>query len=130
MKIIAIDFDGTIVEDKYPEIGDLKQGAKEYINKLKQDGFWVIIWTCRTGEKLIEAITFLANQGIMFDLVNRNLQSNIEKYGGDTRKIYADFYIDDKNLFHYDSWEQTYKHIVAAGMPRKYSDKVIEEGHL
>lgn len=128
--ILAIDFDGTIVEDRYPQIGELKPGALEYINKLKQDGFWIIIWTCRAGDKLTEALTFLQKEGIRWDLVNQNMPENIEKYGGDTRKIYADYYIDDRNLYHFDSWQQTYKHIVAAGIPRKYSDKVIEEGHL
>lgn len=94
--ILAIDFDGTIVEDKYPEIGELREDAVEVINRLKKD-YFLILNTCRTGEKLQEAVDFLKANGIEFDLVNANHPALIEKYG-DTRKIFADYYIDDRNL--------------------------------
>lgn len=94
--ILAIDFDGTIVEDKYPEIGELREDAVEVINRLKKD-YFLILNTCRTGEKLQEAVDFLKTNGIEFDLVNENHPALIEKYG-DTRKIFADYYIDDRNL--------------------------------
>ena len=50
--VLAIDFDGCIVEETYPEIGELRKDAKKIINQLVQDGHYIIIWTCRTGEYL------------------------------------------------------------------------------
>lgn len=94
--ILAIDFDGTIVEDKYPEIGELKPDAVEVINRLKKD-YFLILNTCRTGEKLKEAVDFLKANGIEFDLVNENHPALIDQYG-DTRKIFATYYIDDRSL--------------------------------
>ena len=98
-KVIAIDFDGTLCKNKYPEIGN----SNEYlINSLidiqKRDKAYLILYTCRTGELLQKAIDWCSNQGLIFDAVNENLECVIEKFGGDTRKIYADIYIDDKTM--------------------------------
>lgn len=101
--ILAIDFDGTIVEDKYPEIGQMRPKAAKVIGRLKKD-YFLILNTCRTGEKLNEALSFLDRHGIQFDLVNKNHPALIEKYG-DTRKIFADYYIDDRNLAGLPPWE-------------------------
>jgi histidinol phosphatase-like enzyme len=96
--IIAIDFDGTIVADQYPEIGQLKPNAKEVIQQLKEDGHYIIIWTCRTGTRMYQVRDFLNEQEIPFDQINKSNPDNVEKYGIDTRKVYADVYIDDKGL--------------------------------
>jgi len=99
--IIAIDFDGTIVMDRFPDIGEMIPGAKEIINSFFEDGHRIIIWTSRTGIELARAIEWLAKSGIKYHLVNESCPENTKKYGGrDTRKIYADIYIDDKGLFH------------------------------
>lgn len=102
---IAIDFDGTIVEDRYPEIGELKPGAKQVIELFKKENRTVVIWTCRTGKPLIEAINFLLEHQIPFDRINASCPNDIAKYGSDTRKINADIYIDDKNFGGFPGWE-------------------------
>ena len=58
----------------------------------------MILNTCRQGKRLEEALTWCAAHGIEFDAVNENLKERIDQYGGDCRKISADYYIDDLNL--------------------------------
>lgn len=93
--VIAVDFDGTIVENKYPEIGTLLPHALFYLHKMRIDGHRLILWTCRTGDSLKEAVDFCNNLGVWFDEVNENLPEAIEEYG-QNRKIFTDLYIDDK----------------------------------
>lgn len=125
--ILAIDFDGTIVEDQYPEIGKLVEGAKEVINRLHGEGYTIIIWTCRTGFHKAAAVEFLAKNGIKFDRINESCPGNLLKYGGkDTRKVYADIYIDDKGLFQLPHWDDIYE-IVHDRVPTRV-DKIIREG--
>lgn len=108
---IAVDFDGTIVTDKYPQIGELKSGAKDTLQRLHKEGYQIIIWTCRSGESLVEAVNFLLWHNIPFDQVNDNMRENIEQYGGNSRKVCADIYIDDRNLFCNEvDWELIYLH--------------------
>ena len=127
--IIAIDFDGTIVEDKHPEIGEIRVGAKEAINQLQKDGYTIIIWTCRTGKPLLMAIEFLAKIGIKYHHINQSCPINVSKYGGvDTRKVYADLYIDDKMLFKLPSWDEIYW--IVRDLVPTYADKVGREGFL
>jgi hydroxymethylpyrimidine pyrophosphatase-like HAD family hydrolase len=96
-KIIAVDFDGTLCENKWPEIGVPNMKLIWNLTELQQKyGAKLILWTCRSGEKLEEAIQFCEERGLMFDAVNENLPEVIEWMGGDTRKIYADEYIDDR----------------------------------
>ena len=94
-KVIAIDFDGTIVEDTYPRIGVLKPKAREVINELVSQGHDVIIWSCRLGSEIEE---FLYNQDIHFTTINANTSYLMDKWGNDPRKVGADVYIDDKNI--------------------------------
>jgi len=95
VKIIAVDFDGCIVENKYPDIGE---AIPETIRRLLDEqagGTKIILWTCRVGKRLDAAVGFCKGQGIKFDAVNENLPEVIAEFGGDTRKIYADEYWDD-----------------------------------
>ena len=96
--IYAIDFDGTIVEDKYPEIGKPNERLISYLKHLKKKGHTLILWTCRVDKDLDEAVEFCKSLGIEFDYINENAKEHIEKFGGDTRKIFADYYIDDKAM--------------------------------
>lgn len=96
--IIAIDFDGTLVTDKFPEIGEPTH-LFESVRIWQSIGTKVILWTCRNGEHLEKAVKFCKEQGIEFDAVNMNIPEIIEEYGGDTRKVFADIYIDDKAAF-------------------------------
>lgn len=107
---IVIDFDGTIVEMAYPEIGELRLNAKEVINRLYREGHDIVINTCRSGKYETAAIVFLIKNQIPFHCVNRNLEKIIAEYEQDTRKLSGDVYIDDKNLGGIpDDWEEIYK---------------------
>ena len=108
--IIAVDFDGTIVDDAYPEIGSPKLFAFETLKELKKDGHRLILWTYRYGSKLQEAVDFCAQNGIEFYAVNKNYPE--EKFEGKvSRKIHADIFIDDRNLGGLKSWGEIYKMI-------------------
>jgi len=95
-KIIAVDFDGTLCESAYPDIGAPKADVIEKLKKEQQAGAKIILWTCRGGEKLAEAVYWSEEQGLKFDAINENLSDNIKTFGRDTRKIYADEYWDDR----------------------------------
>ena len=95
-RVIAVDFDGTLCENKWPAIG---APNKDLIYELKirqRRGEKIILWTCRMGERLDAAIEWCKKQGLDFDAVNENLPEIVELFGGDSRKIFADEYIDDK----------------------------------
>lgn len=106
--IIAIDFDGTIVEDAYPRIGKPMVFAFETIKKLQEDGHRLILWTYRNGKKLEEAIEFCQKNGIEFYAVNKNYPEEVfdEKV---SRKIHADLFIDDRNVGGFLGWTEIYK---------------------
>lgn len=95
--IYAIDFDGTIVENKWPDIGELNPDAINFIKTAKAAKHTIILNTMRTGKRLEAAVDFLKKNDLSPDYVNENLPSLIKKFGGDSRKIYADVYIDDRN---------------------------------
>ncbi|MGB0890716.1 MAG: BT0820 family HAD-type phosphatase [Flavobacteriaceae bacterium] len=108
--IIAIDFDGTIVEDGYPKIGEPMIFAFETIKKLQQEGHRLILWTYRCGSKLQEAVDFCKENGIEFYAVNKNYPEEIFD-GKISRKIHADLFIDDRNLGGFPGWTEVYKQI-------------------
>lgn len=95
-KYVAFDFDGTIVEDSFPNITKLRPYAKEVINKFSAMGGRVLIHTCRTGELEQDVIDFLEKEGIHYDTINANHPEMQAMYGNDPRKLGADLYIDDK----------------------------------
>lgn len=107
--ILAVDFDGTICELSYPEVGVMRKGADIYLRQLKKDGHTIIINTCRTGRYEGLAQDFLEENGIPFDYINSNLPSILELYKQDCRKISADVYIDDKCLMGLPEWSEIYK---------------------
>ena len=111
--IIAVDFDGTIVQHKYPHIGQEIPFAIESLKKLQQEGHQLILWTYRTGDMLQEAIDYCKNKGLVFYAVNRNYPE--EEYDDSiSRKIYADLYIDDRNINGIPEWGQIYQMISTA----------------
>ena len=95
-KIIAVDFDGTLCENKCPDIGEPNKDMLNYIKKRRRNGCKIILWTCRDGKMLEDAVTWCKEQGLEFDAVNENLPEIIERYGNDSRKIFAHIYIDDR----------------------------------
>ena len=98
MAIISIDYDDTIVYADYPNIGTIKPHAREVINNLYNEGHFIIIWTCRSGHHEQMASMYLREMGVKFHHINENHPENIVQYDSDSRKIFADIYIDDKQL--------------------------------
>lgn len=96
--IIAVDFDGTIVHDCWPDVGRFRFLAPWVLKWLKRRGHVLVLNTCRVGMPLQLAIMKLDDNGIHFDRINENWPARIRQYGGDCRKIAADIYIDDKAI--------------------------------
>lgn len=119
--IIAIDFDGTLHCGKWPEIGAPAPYAVDVMRKLHQDGHYLIIWTSRGGDLLLDAINWLLERGIPFDRVNDNKPDNSKLYGSNSRKIYAHCYIDDKNLGGLPTWPEIYEWITEMEIRHKGS---------
>ena len=106
--IIAIDFDGTLHTGHWPAIGSPAPDAAKVMRKLKEDGHYLIIWTCREGERQTEAINWLLEKGIPFDRINDHLPKTTEIYGYSSRKVYAHLYIDDKQVGGLPTWADIY----------------------
>lgn len=96
--IYAIDFDGTLCVDRYPEIGEPREEMISAVLDAQRAGDRFILWTCRVGERLEEAVNWSAAQGLTFDAVNDNLPDMIALHGKNCRKVFADGYIDDRNV--------------------------------
>jgi len=95
-KFIATDFDGTIFENAWPEIGAPIPGVIAYLKAQQKAGAKIGLWTCREGQMLIAAVRACRDQGLYFDCVNRNFPERIDFFHSDPRKIGADEYIDDR----------------------------------
>jgi len=101
--IIAVDFDGTLVEHRYPLIGKEILFAFETLRELQKQNHQLILWTIRTGKELEEAVEFCRQKGIEFYAVNKNYPE--EKFDDTTsRKINADIFIDDRNVGGLPGW--------------------------
>lgn len=95
-KIIAVDFDGCLCKNAWPEIGEQNTAVIEKLRQMKRNGCRLILWTCREGAELDDAVSWCAVRGLRFDAVNANLEDQNEFYGNDSRKVGADEYWDDK----------------------------------
>lgn len=108
-KKLAIDFDGTIVDDAYPGIGKPKIFAFETLKKLQSEGYRLILWTYRSGKELEEAIEFCRKHGVEFYSVNSSFEGEIFDEKNASRKIDADLFIDDRNLGGFPGWGEIYR---------------------
>ncbi|HOK39194.1 MAG TPA: hypothetical protein P5538_04745 [Bacteroidales bacterium] len=100
---IAVDFDGTIVEHCYPEIGEELPGAFEVLKELQERGHRLILWTVRDGIDLQNAVDYCLSKGIIFWAVNASFpDEEFNKYI--SRKIDADVFIDDRNVGGFPGW--------------------------
>ena len=97
-KIIAVDFDGTLCFSDWPELGEPNRPLIEYLSSQKRLGNKLILWTCRAGEALDNAVSWCKEQGLDVDAINDNLPEIVEQYGNNSRKITCDYYIDDRAL--------------------------------
>ena len=108
--IIAVDFDGTIVEHKYPAIGRELPFAIETLRKLQSDRHKLILWTVREGGLLEEALSFCRERGLEFYAVNRDYpEEERDRNNHFSRKLKADVFIDDRNLGGLPDWGTIYE---------------------
>ena len=105
--VIAVDFDGTIVKHKYPSIGKELPFAIKTLKLLQEKGHTLILWTYRAGSDLDKAVKFCEKRGLIFNAVNNNYDGE-ELDNTISRKIYADIYIDDRNLLGLPPWEEIF----------------------
>lgn len=105
ISIIAVDFDGTLCLDKYPGVDCLVQEAIDVLQDFRSRGGEVVLWSCRHGFPLSQAVVALKEAGLEFDAVNANSPKSLRDweqcsgypiFDSDQRKVYADLYIDDK----------------------------------
>lgn len=99
MKIYAIDFDGTLTRhSRYPQIGEANTEFIAWLKSQQAEGAKLVLWTCRTGRLLDEAVKFCESFKLRFDAVNDNLPEIKEKFGENPRKVFAHLYIDDASV--------------------------------
>lgn len=94
--IFAVDFDGTLSYGEWPDAGPANDELIDFLLHRQEEGDRIILWTCRAGEALDLAVDWCRMKGLSFDAVNDNLPEIIEQYGGNSRKISCDYYIDDR----------------------------------
>ena len=108
-KIACIDFDGTIVHHRFPDIGEPLPGAFDVMKELKEAGWVLVLNTCREDEKrpyLSEAIAYCKENGVVFDGVNSTpLDFEFRPEHSPRRKAYGNVYIDDRNLGGFPGWD-------------------------
>lgn len=98
-KIYAVDFDRTLnLAETYPQLGEPNRELITFLKERQQAGDKIILWTCREGDLLKSAVKYCRNHGLEFDAVNDNLKENIEQFNNNCRKVFADYYIDDRNV--------------------------------
>lgn len=108
---IAVDFDGTIVEHKYPAIGREIPYAVETLLRLQADRHKLILWTAREGQLLTDAVEFCRSRGLVFYAVNSDVPEDSWRDVSPSRKLKADMFIDDRNLGGLPDWSVIYRMI-------------------
>lgn len=122
---IAVDFDGTIVEDRYPEIGREVPFATQTLRMLaEQHHHRIILWTVREGESLQEALDWCTQRGVEFFAVNKDYPEESDDKQNYSRKIKADIFIDDRNICGVPDWGVIYRMITER---KSYRDILFEE---
>ena len=121
---IAVDFDGTIVEHQYPEIGKEKLFAFQTLKELEKRGARIILWTFRTGKELEDAVNLCRQNGVEFYAVNKNYPEEVQDETV-SRKIDADIYIDDKNIGGFPGWSEVWQTLYPFEIQQKEAEKRI-----
>ena len=126
--VIAVDFDGTIVEHKYPEIGKEIPFAIETLRTLSQEGHKLILWTSRDGKLLDDALAFCRERGLEFFAVNSNYPPGalFKNQAGRSCKVVADIYIDDRNIGGLPDWGTI--HEIVTGIRTAKHDAIRRHG--
>lgn len=97
--ILAVDFDGCLCDSSWPELGDPIMPVLSAAKRRQEQGWKIILWTCRCGEALQKAVEWCRDWGLVFDAVNDNLPEVKAAYGGNSRKITATEYWDDRAAY-------------------------------
>ena len=118
---IAVDFDGTIVENAYPAIGKPMLFAFETLRELQKRGFVLIMWTVREGKSLEDAVEFCRNNGVEFYAVNRNHPEEVMD-SETPRKLLVDIFIDDRNIGGFVGWDKVWE-ILCPEQPYNITEK-------
>jgi hypothetical protein len=121
---IAVDFDGTIVEHRYPKIGKELPFATQTLRMLIEDRHKLILWSVREGKLLEEAVEWCRERGIEFYAVNKDFpEEDLEKNQHFSRKLKADIWIDDRNIGGLPDWGTIYQMITE----RKTYEQILSE---
>lgn len=96
--IIAVDFDGTLCQSRFPQIGKPNQVIIDFLLMQQKRGVKLILWTMREGARLSEAVAWCQENGLFFDAINDNLPEVQKRFGDNPRKVFANYYLDDHNL--------------------------------
>ncbi|MFN8258591.1 MAG: hypothetical protein U0W24_23075 [Bacteroidales bacterium] len=121
---IAVDFDGTIVEHQFPKIGKVKPFAFSSLIELQKLGHQLILWTYRSGKELEEALDFCKENGLEFYAVNKNYPEEVYD-NSISRKIFADIYIDDRNIGGFPGWSLIWR-LIKNNNPLDFNEFVEE----
>ena len=122
--LIAVDFDGTIVEHKYPEIGEEIPFATDTLKMLIKDRHQLILWTVREGKLLEEAIQWCKARGVEFYAINKDFpEEDVTKNPQYSRKLKVEMFIDDRNLGGLPDWGTIYRMITRN---KSWNDLIIE----
>ena len=112
---IAVDFDGTLtLHSDFPVMGKINPYAKEFVQNLSALGYKVILWTCRKNSYLTEALSLLKQENI-YDCFDWDYLEDPDNFG-DSGKVIAYYYIDDRGLLGFDldekkTWEHLFNYI-------------------
>ena len=121
---IAVDFDGTIVENRFPEIGEERPFAVDTLKMLIQDRHQLILWSCREGQLLEDAVNWCRERGVEFYAVNRDYpEESTENNPHFSRKLKADLFIDDRNIGGLPDWGTIYQMISRGKLWRHLIDE-------
>ena len=122
--IIAVDFDGTIVEDRYPDIGPEKPFATETLRMLIEKGHLLVLWTVRQGPDLDKAVQWCHERGVDFYAVNKDYPEETQQGNNRySRKLKVDIFIDDRNVGGIPDWGTIYRIITE----NKTTEQIITE---
>ena len=132
--VIGVDFDGTIVEHRYPEIGEERPFATDILKRLIADRHKLILWTMRNGRLLDEAVQWCADRGVTFYAVNSNSPEMFKEENPSylSCKLNADVFIDDCNVGGLPDWPTIYKIISSKAtytqlLYQKFQDEMDED---
>lgn len=123
---VAVDFDGTIVEHRYPAIGEVKLFAFETLKELQKRGFLLILWTFRVGKELDEAVEFCKINGVEFYAINKSYPEEIIDEST-SRKIDADIFIDDRNLGGFPGWSEVWQQMFPESRMVELEKKAVKK---